>query len=85
MLILIPLLTTSAKYLARDYPIIEITWARYAGQMLLHPDFASNGFVYLYWTESAQGVSSVGAGALARDEDHETRRLFQLTEAGHEL
>ncbi len=29
--ILIPLLNTSAKYLAARYPILEITWARYAG------------------------------------------------------
>jgi glucose/arabinose dehydrogenase/plastocyanin len=26
----------------------------------LHPDFASNGFVYLYWTESGQGDSGEG-------------------------
>ncbi len=29
--LLIPLLNASAKYLATSYPIIEITWARYAG------------------------------------------------------
>jgi hypothetical protein len=29
--VLIPLLNTSAKYLTREYPILEITWARYAG------------------------------------------------------
>jgi len=29
--ILIPLLNASAKYLAARYPILEITWARYAG------------------------------------------------------
>jgi drug/metabolite transporter (DMT)-like permease len=32
--VLIPLLNTSAKYLARDYPIVEITWARYAGHFV---------------------------------------------------
>jgi drug/metabolite transporter (DMT)-like permease len=29
--VLIPLLNTSAKYLTHEYPILEITWARYAG------------------------------------------------------
>lgn len=29
--LLIPLLNASAKYLAVSYPVIEITWARYAG------------------------------------------------------
>lgn len=33
----------------------------------LHPDFASNGFVYLYWTESAQGES--GDGMFGADTD----------------
>lgn len=33
----------------------------------LHPEFASNGFVYLYWTESAQGES--GDGMLGADTD----------------
>jgi drug/metabolite transporter (DMT)-like permease len=32
--VLIPLLNVSAKYLARDYPIVEITWARYAGHFV---------------------------------------------------
>lgn len=32
--VLIPLLNASAKYLTRDYPIIEITWARYAGHFV---------------------------------------------------
>ncbi len=31
---LIPLLNASAKFLARDYPVIEITWARYAGHFV---------------------------------------------------
>ena len=29
--LLIPLLNASAKYLGRHYPVVEITWARYAG------------------------------------------------------
>jgi drug/metabolite transporter (DMT)-like permease len=33
--ILIPLLNASAKYLAIDYPIIEIVWWRYAGHFLV--------------------------------------------------
>ncbi len=33
----------------------------------LHPDFAENGFVYLYWTESAQGES--GEGMFGADTD----------------
>ncbi len=33
----------------------------------LHPDFASNGFVYLYWTESAKGES--GDGMFGEDTD----------------
>jgi len=33
----------------------------------LHPDFASNGFVYLYWTESAKGES--GDGMFGADTD----------------
>jgi aldose sugar dehydrogenase len=33
----------------------------------LHPDFAQNGFVYLYWTESAQGES--GEGMFGADTD----------------
>ncbi len=32
--VLIPLLNASAKYLTRDYPIVEITWARYAGHFV---------------------------------------------------
>lgn len=32
--VLIPLLNVSAKYLTRDYPVIEITWARYAGHFV---------------------------------------------------
>lgn len=32
--VLIPLLNASAKYLTRDYPVIEITWARYAGHFV---------------------------------------------------
>jgi drug/metabolite transporter (DMT)-like permease len=31
---LIPLLNASAKYLALSYPVIEITWARYAGHFV---------------------------------------------------
>ena len=31
---LIPLLNASAKYLAASYPIVEITWARYAGHFV---------------------------------------------------
>ena len=33
----------------------------------LHPDFAQNGFVYLYWTESAKGES--GDGMFGADTD----------------
>ena len=33
----------------------------------LHPDFATNGFVYLYWTESAKGES--GDGMFGADTD----------------
>ena len=29
--ILIPLLNASSKYLTQFYPVVEITWARYAG------------------------------------------------------
>src|SRR3954462_1311072 len=29
--VLIPLLNASAKYLSSTYPVLEITWARYAG------------------------------------------------------
>ena len=36
----------------------------------LHPDFASNGFVYLYWTESGQGDSA--DGMLGADTDEPT-------------
>jgi drug/metabolite transporter (DMT)-like permease len=32
--VLIPLLNASAKYLAARYPILEITWARYAGHFV---------------------------------------------------
>jgi drug/metabolite transporter (DMT)-like permease len=32
--LLIPLLNASAKYLAASYPILEITWARYAGHFV---------------------------------------------------
>jgi drug/metabolite transporter (DMT)-like permease len=32
--ILIPLLNASAKYLTQSYPIVEITWARYAGHFV---------------------------------------------------
>lgn len=32
--VLIPLLNASAKYLAGRYPVLEITWARYAGHFL---------------------------------------------------
>jgi len=32
--VLIPLLNASAKYLTRDYPVLEITWARYAGHFV---------------------------------------------------
>jgi drug/metabolite transporter (DMT)-like permease len=31
---LIPLLNASAKYLAQHYPVLEITWARYAGHFV---------------------------------------------------
>ena len=34
----------------------------------LHPDFASNGFVYLYWTESGQGDSGEGMFGVDTDE-----------------
>ncbi len=33
----------------------------------LHPEFAANGFVYLYWTESAKGES--GEGMFGADTD----------------
>ena len=36
----------------------------------LHPEFADNGFVYLYWTESGQGDS--GDGMLGADTDDPT-------------
>lgn len=32
--VLIPLLNASAKYLAAAYPVLEITWARYAGHFV---------------------------------------------------
>jgi drug/metabolite transporter (DMT)-like permease len=32
--VLIPLLNASAKYLAQSYPVLEITWARYAGHFV---------------------------------------------------
>jgi drug/metabolite transporter (DMT)-like permease len=32
--VFIPLLNASAKYLAASYPILEITWARYAGHFI---------------------------------------------------
>src|SRR3954467_13816858 len=32
--LLIPLLNASAKYLAATYPVLEITWARYAGHFV---------------------------------------------------
>ena len=32
--LLIPLLNASSKYLTRHYPVIEITWARYAGHFV---------------------------------------------------
>ena len=31
---LLPLLNASSKYLSQTYPVLEITWARYAGHFL---------------------------------------------------
>ena len=57
--------------------------------MALHPDFAENGFVYLYWTSSGEGEGD--DGLLGPDTDGETalpelgNRVDRFTWDGEEL